>query len=273
MNSVSLINKNKLLILIAGIGFLFFWGCSSGRQMVSGWADSEIKVDDSISEWNKIMQKIPDRGISIGFRNDDKFLYMCFSADNRARVMMLMKNGLTIWFEPESGDKNMFGIKYPMGSPQSKSQENAEMTREDMREENFEKKMKSFLEQQNELQILNSERFPITALPVLNNEGIEARLRFNMNQLTYELKIPLITKAGYSYRVDASPGGKIIVNFESENVFEDNKGGLKSIGMSGGGPETYGAGPGLRRGAAGGYIMEPLKYSVDLILDNAPVKK
>ncbi|PKL82635.1 MAG: hypothetical protein CVV24_09020 [Ignavibacteriae bacterium HGW-Ignavibacteriae-3] len=273
MKSTLMMKKNRVLILLAGFGFLFFFGCSSGAKISSGWVDNEIKVDGSISEWNKIMNKIPDRGISVGFRNDDKFLYLCFAADNRARIMMLIRNGMIIWFEPESGDKNLFGIRYPMPSAEFKSSEYPEMTGAIEREENFEKMIKNFLEQQKEFQILNSDRFPLTALPIMNNEGIEAGLQYNMNQLTYELKIPLLTRTGYSFRVDASPGGKIRINFESENVLGDNKGGLKSIGMSGGGPESYGGGRGSRRGIAGGYIMEPLKYSVELNLVDAPKVK
>jgi len=250
---------------------VFLSGCGSANQVISNWQSDEIKIDGSLSDWNRNIQKVKEEGISVGFRNDDKFLFICLASEHRGRILTLLKDGLTVWFEPESGENNIFGIQYPMSSPQIKFRDISEMVQGGMRGEDPEKMIKGLIDQQNELQIINRDRFPVTALPILNDEGIEVRLEYRSNQLIYEMKVPLMAKKGFSYAVDTAPGGKIKIRFESEELIEDSKGGIKSIGLAGGGYDNRTSHMGKRRGTAGGIMAETLHHEVELKLDSAPV--
>jgi hypothetical protein len=265
--------KNIFSLSVIGLGLILLSGCSGGGEIISVWQENEIKIDGSLTDWNRNILKIPEKGISVGFRNDARYLYICFASEYRGRILTLLKDGLTIWFEPASGENNIFGIQYPVPSAQIKARDITEMVEGGLSGEEPEKVINNLLLQQNELQILDRNRTPMTALPILNDEGIEARLGYRSSQFIYELKIPLLAKKGFSYAADTTPGGKIKIRFESEELLEENKGGIKSIGLASGGMNGRDPYAGKSRAVTRGLMVETLFHTVDLKLDSAPPRK
>lgn len=277
---MEMVNSNKKIFFI--LPFIFsialLSGCGAGTKMISTWQDKEIKIDGISSEWSTGMQQIPDKRVNIGIRNDAKFLYLCLTSEDRARIMMLARAGFIIWFEPESGDKNRFGIRYPMPSKQPEAPKLSEMNREEMNLEGPDKNLKKIVEQQNEFQILNNDKFPLTALPIMNSEGIEAKLGFQSNQFVYELKVPLASSKQFSYIIDALPGGNVKIRFETEEfdamgMREANSGIPSNDGEVRPGVSPGRRGGGMREGMGGGRMLEPLNYSLEIKLESAPGAK
>jgi uncharacterized membrane protein YgcG len=278
-------SKKKSFFILPLIlsGIFLINGCAASSNMNSLWQNNEIKIDGDASEWSRSIQQIPDKKISIGFRNDDKFLYVCLASEDRSKIMMITRAGLIVWFEPESGDKNKFGIKYPIAVTQSTPLKAPEMNREGKTGENIDNILNKWLEEQNEFQIINKDKFPLTALPFVNDEGIEAKLGYRSNQFVYELKVPLATNEQFSFAVDAMPGEKVTVKFETEEFItegmRDNRssgGGMMSPGSGSGnrsGGGKGGGGGGMRPGMGGGNMFEPLNYTVEVKLEASPIKK
>jgi hypothetical protein len=279
MRAIRLNKKSFSLLPVIVSGIFLINGCAAGSKMNSLWQNNEIKVDGDASEWSKSIQQIPDKKISLGFRNDDKFLYVCLTFTDRSKIMMITRAGLIVWFEPESGDKNKFGIRYPMMITPSTPMQTPEMNRVGGHDANLDNIINKMLEQQNEFQIINKDKFPLTALPIVNNEGIEVKLGYRSNQFVYELKVPLATNTNFSYAVDALPGEKIKVKFETEEFsFEGMHGAGGGGGMPPGGGRHGGAagrpgGGGMRPGMGGANMSEPLNYTVEINLETPPIKK
>jgi hypothetical protein len=275
------LNKKSFFVLPVIVSSIFLInGCAAGSKMNSLWQNSEIKIDGDASEWSKSIQQIPDKKISLGFRNDDKFLYVCLASEDRLKIMMITRAGLIVWFEPESGDKNKFGIRYPMVITTSNPIPMPEMNRSGGQgSTSLDNIINKMLEQQNEFQIINKDKFPLTALPIVNNEGIEAKLGYRSNQFVYELKVPLATNTNFSYAVDALPGEKIKVKFETEEFSFEGMHGAGGGGRmpSGGGRHGGVAGRpgdgGMRPGMGGANMSEQLNYTVEINLETPPIKK
>ena len=276
-----LLNKKSFFILLVIVSSVFILnGCSAGTKMNSSWKDKEIKIDGVATEWNTNMQQIPDKKINIGFRNDDKFLYLCLTSEDRSKIMMITRAGLIVWFEPESGDKNKFGIRFPMAPTQPEALPISGMNKERMENDGLEKILLKMLEQQNEFQIINKDKFPLTALPVMNNEGIEAKLGYQSNLFVYELKVPLASNKQFSYLVDALPGANVKIKFETEEMEMEGMRagpgiGSMSPGEGGGrgGGNRRGGGEGMRPGMGSAKMFEPLDYTVEIKLDASPNAK
>ncbi len=275
------LNKRKYFILpVIFSCILILSGCGTGIKMVSSWQDKEIKIDGVASEWSAGMQQIPDKKVNIGFRNDDKFLYLCLTSEDRSKIMMIVRAGFIVWFEPESGDKNKFGIRYPTSTKQPEAPKLSEINREELSIEGPERNIKKMLEQQNEFQIINKDKFPLTALPIVNNEGIEAKLGFQSNQFVYELKVPLASNKQFSYIVDALPGANVKIIFETEELDAQSMrgpGGSAGIPPEGSedrrGNRRGGGNEGMRPGMGGGRMLEPLNYTVEIKLESSSAAK
>jgi hypothetical protein len=272
--------------------------------MVSSYQNGDIKIDGDISDWGKNIQKIPDNNFSLGFKNDDKFLYIALMTEDRSKIFQMFRAGFIVWLEPESGDYKTFGIKYPLpgdqGDMPQMPEANAEgmnrdgadregenrggMDRERMPRENMFDKM---LITQNEFEVVNKDKYPLIALPIANKEGIETKLAFQGERLVYELKIPLADNKQYSFVAGALPGDKIKIGFETEQVEKPKSGedrsGMKMSGeggeepgegdMAGGGGRGGGRrGGGMRPGGKFGARTAPLNYTVELSLVKQPVK-
>ena len=53
--------------------------------------------------------------------------------------MMITRAGLIVWFEPESGDKNKFGIRFPMAPTQPEALPITVLIKERMKKDGIEK--------------------------------------------------------------------------------------------------------------------------------------
>ncbi len=276
---------------------IFLAGCGSSKEMMSTYQSGDIKIDGDISDWGKSIQRIPDNSFSLGFKNDDKFLYISLTTEDRSKIFQMFRAGFIVWLEPESGDYKTFGIKYPLPGEQNdmpqmqdmngeginregdrrESMNGEGMDRERMPRENMFEKM---LITQNEFEIVNKDKYPLIALPLVNKDGIEAKLAFHREQFVYELKIPLAGNKQYSFVAGALPGDKLKIKFETEQLerpkMNEDRGGMRMSGEEPGEGEMGGGRGGRREGMRSGGRLSgrtaPLNYTVELNLVSQPIK-
>jgi hypothetical protein len=237
-------------------------GCSSSQSIVSTWNKQEIKIDGDPSEWLPIMQQIPDKKVSVGFRNDDKFLYLCLMTEDRSKIFQLLRSGFVVWFETESKEYKTYGVRYPLPvdfSEQTPRNREAgingprEMNKDLGQMEDLEKLIQTFFQKQNELEVVNKDKFPLTALSLPNKEGTEAKFGVYRGMLVYELKVPLAVGGDYSFSAGAVPGDNLKIRFETEPLAVKPTGeqGERGKGPGGGAPPGGGPGGGGMRGGGG----------------------
>jgi hypothetical protein len=298
LNSKKNENQIAFLLLTIFLTMLSINGCSSGIKMQSDWQDQEFTLNGKVSDWGTTLHPASDSKINVGFKNDDEFLSLCISTEDRATIMQIMKFGFVVWLEPENGDTKQFGIKYPI---QTMPLDKHEMTKdnpdglfgENLRaaptEEKMYNRMLEELQKQIEFQVVDKDDVPITAIPVINREGIKIKIGMEKGMLVYELQIPLKRSSDYSFAVGALPGEKIKVKFETlQPDFSDMKkasgegfgedegsGGGRSSGEQREGSMSQRSGRGGRRHSEGAGSInksETLDYSVELTLTTGSKK-
>ena len=267
MKSSNLLISITLFLIIAVLN-----GCSSTPQLISNSLEKRITVDGNASDWSNL-HYLDDFKVNIGFRNDNEYLYMCLATNEYPKVMQMFRSGFIVWFETNDG--KTLGIKYPFFDI---SRHNNNFRKEGMdRRGNPDEFIKEMINNQDEIQIVNKDKFPLTMLPKGNNEGIKAALGMESGQFVYELKVPLNTNKKFSYEVAAIPGDNLKIKFETEQVNRENIRNSTGRGMGEmqppeGGENPGGFGGGRRgggRGRGAGFnrtSVEPLNFDVKIQL-------
>ena len=288
-------------------------GCSSSKSLMSSWQNKEIKIDGNPAEWLPVMQQIPDKKVSVGFKNDSKFLYLCFMTEDRAKIYQIMRNGFVVWYETESNEYKTYGVRYPLpinfseqksmgkegeqrqGGEREKAAgndmgaglgEQAEGGKDLGQRENLDKFFQNFFQKQNEIEVIDKDRFPLTALSLPNKEGTEAKFGTWKGMLVYELKVPLAVGGDYSFSAGAVPGDNLKVRFETETLSARSMGeqgesggqrGQRPGGGMGGGMRGGGMrGGGMRGGGMGGGSSSgngSIDFTVEIKLTAQPAKQ
>ncbi len=213
-----------LLILLLAIS------CSSSDTLISNWDNNNVLIDGSPEEWLKDLKYDSENKIAYGFKNDNKFLYMCIVFDEPSKLL-LMRAGAIVWFEGEV-DSKTFGIKYPLRKLSDNNNE-LNINRELLNKENPIERIQKYFKNQNELSIVNNEKYPLGQFPIkMNKEGIQLQIGFYQESFVYELRIPLRNNNEYLYCIDTDAGESIVVKFETEEMdFErmENRGGMRPM--------------------------------------------
>lgn len=248
-------------------------GCSGEKELLSNWTNQQVKVDGKTSDWQNDLVYLKDNNVALGFKNDNKNLFICLTTNDFTKVFPMLRGGFIIWFEPENNGKTI-GIKYPMHNISNNNEQVPNSNEEIYNRQNPGEFINRMLERQNELQILNEDKLPLTDISVENKEGIAAKLGYHSDRFVYELKVPL-NDNNYAYKISALPGEKIKIKFETEeperkNFGGEREGGMRMSGGEGGerrgfgGERPEGGRPGMRHGERGSF--EPLNFSVEVTL-------
>lgn len=94
---------------------LLLSGCGSTIDLTSSWKEREIIIDGNRSDWSGKTTYYEKHDISLGFRNDQDFLYLCVFTSNRSTQMQILSGGMTVWLDPEGNENKQFGFRFPIG--------------------------------------------------------------------------------------------------------------------------------------------------------------
>jgi len=189
----------------------------------------------------------------------------------RAQVM---RQGFTLWFDPDGGKEKTFGIKFPIGRQ-------ARGIAMEMREgePDLERFREAFEKSLTELEILGPGEKVRKRIPVEEARGIEIDVEASSGMLIYELKVPLLFSDQHPYAVGAEAGDSIGIGLETPKIdrsaIRKAMSGRTGERMPGGGGRIGGGGRGGMgmRGGRRQKMPSGLKVwvAVRLASDNSPI--
>lgn len=257
----------SLLIIFA----LFTAIACGGRMYLAESRPPErgIVVDGDADDWLGALSFLEEEKLSVGFMNDQNNLYICLILERDQAPGLLMRQGLTVWFDPAGGKKKTLGIKYPLGGAPTGRSMPRMMDRPEGTQRNI---LRDFPD---ELEILKSDmEFPEKkTLDQAKKEGLKVQVNSSEGSFVYELKIPLLASESQPLAIGVAPGATIGVGFEADKldmsqIMRRPQGGMGA--PVGGGIAGMGrgrGGPGMRPG-----MPKPIKIwaQVQLVRGEVP---
>ena len=267
-----------ILLPAALLAMLLLSNCKT-QTLESNWRDIDIEIDGDCSEWNKGFHATKDQPIALSACNDNSDLYICMVTSDRRLYSQMMRTGFYVWIDPTAGKHKKLGIKFPIGIKDlTPSAFTPSRRRTGDKRFSTGPEMNMFEEVQTHFELHGPGKNDITIVPLINDKGIEIQTGHSKNKFVYELKIPLNKNGKEHEYVNASPGQKISLGLEIEQIqfgeIQRNpqmRGGMP--GETGGRPGDIPGGinrrPGGTRGDFRGMdknMPEPLKYWIGLNL-------
>jgi hypothetical protein len=224
-------------------------GCGSTQQLASKWSEGPIRIDGSLRDWSDSTAFVEKDGIRYAVMNDGQYLYFCLLSSKAGLGRQMMFRGMTVWFDPNGGEKKTIGLRFPIGMGGMGRSEipvrppEEEQGQQGVRPEEFPRQTP------NEFEYLGPGENDRQRVSRLQGQGIEIHLTATLERFLYELKIPLQYSSQHPYSVETHAGARIGLGVESntaQRMTESMRGGE---GVEGGRP---GAGSGRGGGRMGG---------------------
>ena len=215
-------------------------GCGNSQlELNSNWRDREITVDGKSADWRGAMLFFEDDNVSVGLLNDENFFYICMIVENQFMRTQMMRQGFTLWFDPDGGKEKTFGIKYPLGMQASGTGMRGD-------EQSMERSRQAPRRPMVELEVLGPGKDEVKKMPIAEAKGIDIIVEFSSGMLVYELKVPLIQSEQHPYAIGAEAGSSVGIGLEAPKMKRSDMSGQMS-----GGRERGGMTSGMRGGAGG----------------------
>jgi hypothetical protein len=237
-------------------------GCST-LQLESTWKDRDITLDGKGGDWLGAKYYFEDSAVSVGLINDEQHLYVSMMTENPMIRAQVMRQGLTVWIDPQGGKDKTFGIKYPIGR-QGEELESERMDAQKIMDEiTREEMMQRLQESMTELEVLGPDEEVLAKMDIEDAKGIEVKMRNAGGTFVYELKIPLSSSEKFPFAIGVETGDVIGVGFLSSKMQMKRPSGMRGGGRmpgSGGGMPPGGGIDGMGgRGGMGRMIPQDLK--------------
>jgi hypothetical protein len=251
------------LALVTGVGLF----ASTHQRIDSRWRDRDITVDGDNGDWPGPLRPVEEnRPILAAAANDGQFLYLVLSTSDVAVRRQILRQGLTVWFDPAGGDKKHFGIKFPVGvmpeDPPSRRRGGA-------RPDPGERRRPADAGSADPAQADTTQPDPVNRLEIYGPKkndahnfvtemapGIAVKVGQVEGYFVYELKVPIATGPDWPYAIEAKPGAVVGLGLETPQM--ERPSGIGRGGLGGFGGRRAGGGMRGRRGGNGDQF-EPVK--------------
>ncbi len=248
------------------LGLIFGLPVAAGaakRPRIDGhWRDREIAIDGDSGDWAGPLASLDEKHpINAAVANDGHSLYLVFSTSDAAVRRQIMRQGLTVWFDPGGGEKKHFGIKFPVGFTPGMGGRGRRGGRggfgprgggdgDDPGASEGTPDQPDQMEPPNRLEVYgpvkdDAHTFVLDAAP-----GIAVKVGQVEGYLVYELKVPLARTSETPYAIEASAGSVIGLGLETPEIERPQR--MEGVGGRGGGMGGRGGGMGGRGGGMGG---------------------
>ncbi len=264
-----------LLFGVLGLVMSFVFVSCDNYEFKSRWKDRDIDVDGLSRDWLDTLTYVAEFNVSVGIANDTDYLYICAVVENPLVRMQVMRQGLTVWFDPKGGRKKTMGLRFPLGS-QGMREPPADLAEEP----DMDKLQRTFPMSLNELEILGPDRMEKQRMRKSEAKGIDVAMNFSSGKLVYELKIPLIKSSDFPYAVNVKPGSSFGIGIETSPRRDMGQSPRRKTGgmrrPTGGGNPGMGGRGGMGQMSGGGRpgMQKKLKLwlSVSMSQENNPSK-
>jgi hypothetical protein len=241
-------------VLVCGGLWLVFVSVAAAERphFVSKGPDKAITVDGNYDDWYGALQPFGADPVAIQFLNDGEFLYVRLTASDPGVRRQIVRQGMTVWFDPGGGTKKKFGVRYPVvlqsgpdaegrGGPGGRRGRRGEGPPPD--EDG---------PPRDRVDIIGPGKDDARSMTRSHLSGLEVTIRPEQGTLQYELKVPLAKSADHPYAIETAPGKTIGVGVETEKMQQRSFGTDRGGGFGGGGGGGGMGGGGRGRGGAGG---------------------
>lgn len=222
-------------------------GCKSTVSLQSRSLDRDINIDGSEADWRDALTPVQKEKITVGFLNDEDYLYLTLLSTDEGVLQQVMLQGMTVWFDPAGEKEKAVGVRFPLGlleagggfGPGARRGQ-GEPPLEGWRPgEDVGLLRRAFSDEMlQELDLLREDgneqmRMPREAVP-----GLSAYASIQNGTFIYEMKIPIRANGEQVFAVGASPGQEIGIGFETPEIERPQ------MGTPGGRPRGGGGMPG-----------------------------
>jgi hypothetical protein len=201
------VRKTAIIILFSA-GTLLLSGCND-LKIASRWKDRDITIDGKHNEWENALLYSEDKGVTVGFINDEKNLYMCLMAADQQVLMQSLAAGFTVWFDGMGNKKEKFGIRYPVGMRESRPglqpKERGPQNRI---------RRPEMMDNQSQLEIIHNDSNEKLNISELDDYGISLKIGDYLGRFLYELEMPIQDSNSNEYAIMPKDDGTIKVGFE-----------------------------------------------------------
>jgi hypothetical protein len=242
-------DRRALMICAAGLSFLLTLinGCSSTQQLASKWSERPIRIDGNLRDWSDSTTFAEKDGVRYAVMNDGNFLYLCLLSSKPGLGRQIMARGMTVWFDPNGGDKKTIGIRFPVGMGGMGRQEMSARPPEDEQGRRGAREQGLDREPLNDFEYLGPGENDRQRVARLQGQGVELHLTATQERFLYELKIPLQYSSQHPYSIETHAGGNIGIGVESNTAQRMPEEMRPSEG-------TEGGRPGMGAGRGGGRM-------------------
>jgi hypothetical protein len=243
-------------------------GAAKRARIDSHWPDREIAIDGDSGDWTGPLAPLDGKHpINAAVANDGQSLYLVLSTSDATVRRQIMRQGLTVWFDPSGGQKKHFGIKFPVGftpdaggrdglggrgrrggpggfgRPRGAGEGDVPGVTEGSRDGPDQAEPSTRLEVYGPAKD-DAHNFTADAAP-----GIAVKVGQVEGYVVYELKVPLARTSETPYAIEANPGSAIGLGLETQKFERPQR--MGGFGGSGGGMGGRGGGIGRRGGGTG----------------------
>lgn len=197
-------------------------GCGTTLELPSRWADRRIEIDGILREWIDSTAFVEKDGIRCGVMNDKEYVYVCMMSSTPNLGRQLIMRGMTVWFDPNGGEKKVIGVRFPIGSIRGGAMMRPEMGDQRPREahdrppedrrQRFDEIEKQALQ---EFEFLGPGPDDRQRVLRIQGQGVEFHLTATPERFVYEMKIPLAYSSQHPYVVESYAGSVLGVGFDS----------------------------------------------------------
>jgi len=269
MKAMPVLKIIMLLIIVFSLS-----NCSSGKEVQSSTSNKNVVIDGLKNDWEGKLIFDSKSKIAVGFQNDKENIFLCFTTNDRANIMKILRLGLTIWFEPK-GDGKTIGIKYPLFDMDNVRDVPLRNELLDNERENPDERFKKILLSQNEISIVNEDDYPLYLIGNNDEKNIQAKIDVSGGTFIYELKVPLSTNKHAKYFIESAPNEKIKIGIVSNELKMDSQMNRPGPGMNRGDVRQPSQGQnsgrhpqGMPEGRNSGMNTEPIKLWYEVKLTN-----
>ncbi len=196
----------SLLILLAVLV-----GCGT-KAINSHWRGNDIKIDEKDRGWFDLGSVLEDPRASLAILNDNDYLYLGLRTTNADFQRLVLRGGVTWWFDREGGDKKTFGIRFPVGLlPMARVEGESDDTEEPPRD--FSRRNPQLPSE--DIDLFTSGDNNPRRMTKMEASGIEARYRQNQDTLYYLLKIPLRSSESHPFAIETTSGAEVGIGAET----------------------------------------------------------
>jgi len=224
--------------------------------------DGAITVDGRFDDWYGHLDPFESAPVAVQFLNDGEYLYMRMTASSTPERMQIVRQGLTVWFDPAGGTKKHFGIRYPViehgsgpgADPRGGYGGYGGGRRGGDREGGREGDRESAPEPSpgDRIDVLGPGKDDARMLTRDHAQGVDVAIRSEQGTLQYELKVPLAKSADHPYAIDVIAGKPIGFGLEAGRPEQHSFGAGGPGGGYGGGGGGRGRGGGMGGHGGGG---------------------